>query len=81
MVHAVVAQSTSRSKALGQKLNEIMEELAANTKKLDEIEARIDKIVSICKEANVAVPDEISEAISKSIKEARDLASTSKSNQ
>lgn len=54
-------------------LRAINRQLAENTKKMDEIESRIDKIVAVCTQANITLPSEIANALTESLKEARDL--------
>lgn len=57
---------------------QITDQLAANTKKIEEIEARVDKIVCICRDAKISLPIEVTNAISKSLKEARGNSGDSK---
>lgn len=54
-----------------QKLKELVNKQAENTRKINEIEFRVDKIVDICKEASFRIPDEVLGSVIKAVEEAR----------
>lgn len=52
-------------------LTKLNEQLAINSKKIDEIESRINKMISICQQVNEPIAPEIASSIAETIKEAR----------
>ncbi len=54
-------------------VRQITRQLAENKKKMEELESRIDNIVLICKQANLKIPPEITDALSDSLKKTRSI--------
>lgn len=71
-----VERTAAMSEKKGEEeMQRLSKQVKANTKKIDEIESRIDKVIQLCKEADIKVVSvEFAESISECVKATREVA-------